>query len=362
MERGVLQGLAIFRWAAWLWTAGALVLQRGSVERPGLGAALVGGALLLTVVLTALWRTRPLALLGFAAVATELAVGAALIVCDGLVRQSGAVFETGQSLGSVFPLAGILTAGVAFGPAVGASTGVLGLGRLASAWLNDIGDFDVARVLSISYGVVFYALAGAVAGYIYVRLQRAENEVAAAQARENVARALHDGVLQTLALVERRATDPDLARLAREQERDLREYLFGRPAAEADLPAALRRAAARFEDSFGGRVEVAVPPDLPALPAGTIGVVGAAVGEALTNAGKHGRAQRVVVYVEVDEDRREVFCSVKDDGRGGDTSAIVEGVGIARSIRGRVTEAGGRVELSGGEGEGMEVRMWLPAR
>ena len=185
MERGVLQGLAIFRWAAWLWTAGALVLQRGSVERPGLGAALVGGALLLTVVLTALWRTRPLALLGFAAVATELAVGAALIVCDGLVRQSGAVFETGQSLGSVFPLAGILTAGVAFGPAVGASTGVLGLGRLASAWLNDIGDFDVARVLSISYGVVFYALAGAVAGYIYVRLQRAENEVAAAQAREN---------------------------------------------------------------------------------------------------------------------------------------------------------------------------------
>lgn len=359
-----------------MWTAGALVLQRGAVARPWLGAALVGAAFALTVVLTAVWRKKPLALLGAAAVVAELAVGSALIVCDGLVRASGTVFDTGQSLGSVFPLAGILTAGVAFGPATGAATGVMGLGRLASAGLNEVRVFDVPRALSISYGVVFYALAGAVAGYIYVRLQRAENEVAAARARENVARTLHDGVLQTLAVVERRATDPDLARLAREQERELREYLFGGPPPATDLGAALRTAAARFEDTFGGRVDVVVPLDLPPLPAATIAVVAGAVGEALTNAGKHGEARRVVVYVDVDgagdgdgdgdgrdgRDGGELFCSVKDDGRGVEASAIVEGVGIERSIRGRVAELGGRVELAGGAGKGMEVRLWLPTR
>lgn len=375
MERGVLQGLAIFRWAAWLWTAGAFGLQRDDVESPWLGALLVGAALVLTVVLTALWRTRPAALLGLPAVAAELAVGAALIVGDGLVREPGAVFRTGQSLGSVFPLAGILTAGVAFGPLAGASTAVLGLGRLAAAWLNDIRTFDVARGLSISYGVVFYGLAGAVAGYIYLRLHQAENEVAAARAREHVARTLHDGVLQTLAHLQRRATDPDLARLAREQERELREFLFGQPAASTDLGAALRRAAARFEDAFGGRVELAMSPEVGGLPEGAIGpeiveVVAGAVGEALTNAGKHGKAGRVVVYVEVDDDASELFCSVKDDGTGADPSAIVEGVGISRSIRARVAETGGRVELDGaanGVGSaatdgGMEVRLWLPLR
>jgi signal transduction histidine kinase len=362
VERGVLQGLAIFRWAAWAWTAAALALQAGDLERPALGIALVGAAGVLTVALTAVWQTRPLALLGRVPVAAELVIGTALIVCDGLVREPGAVFRTGQSLGSVFPLAGILTAGVAFGPALGAITGVMGVGRLGAAWLNDVRAFDVPRVLSISYGVVFYAMAGAVSGYIFVRLRRAENEVAAARAREDVARRLHDGVLQTLALVERRATDPALARLAREQERELREYLFGQPAPATDLGAALRRAAARFEGAFGGRVDVVGTAGGHGLGAATIDAVAAAVGEALNNAGKHGRARRVVVYAEVDDDAGELFCSVKDDGAGAEPSAIVEGVGIGRSIRGRVAELGGRVELGGGAGQGMEVRLWLPVR
>ncbi len=87
------------------------------------------------------------------------------------------------------------------------------------------------------------------------RLRAAEQRIGAAQAREEVARTLHDGVLQTLAIVQRRTDDPDLRRLARDQERELREFLFGIGQAVGsggDLGGRLRRAAALFEDRFGG--------------------------------------------------------------------------------------------------------------
>ncbi len=85
-----------------------------------------------------------------------------------------------------------------------------------------------------------------------------------------------------------------------------------------------------------------------------------AAGEALVNAGKHGRASKVQVYVEPEEGGG-VFCSVKDDGVGFDPASTVEGVGLSRSIRGRVTDAGGRVEIVSAPGDGTEVLLWLPS-
>ena len=110
-----------------------------------------------------------------------------------------------------------------------------------------------------------------------------------------MARTLHDGVLQTLAIVERRATDPALARMAREQERELREYLFGAARATAgadhadtDVGPPLRAAAARCEDHFGSRVQVVVADDLPDLPPANVAALAGAAAEAMVNAGKHG--------------------------------------------------------------------------
>jgi signal transduction histidine kinase len=210
--------------------------------------------------------------------------------------------------------------------------------------------------------IVLYALAGGLAGFVTARLRAAERRISLAQAREEVARTLHDGVLQTLAVVQRRSAEPELVRLAREQERELREFLFGTTSAVGaggDLGTRLRRAAARFEDRYGATARVVVAEDLPALPDRVVDAVAGAVGEALANAGKHGGAATVTVFAEPTDG--EVFCSVKDDGAGFDPSAVTESTGLRRSVRGRIADVGGRIEVDGRPGRGTEVRCWVPA-
>ena len=167
---------------------------------------------------------------------------------------------------------------------------------------------------------VFYCIAGAIAGFVTRKLRETEREVAVARAREEVSRTLHDGVLQTLAIVQRRATDDDLVALAREQEHELREFLFGTRAdpkrlfrpATSDLPAALRATAQDIERKHGLRSQVVTTEDLAPLADPIVAAVTGAVGEALTNAAKHGHARTATVFVEAADGG--LFCSVKDDG------------------------------------------------
>jgi signal transduction histidine kinase len=338
-----------------------LVVTRSDLEvagsRPWLAVALMGAALAVTAVTGLLARVEPMRLLALPVIGSELVVAFALLAADAWVFGG----EHAPSLASVWPLAGVLTAGVAWAGRGGAIAGaVVGLGTLVGELLlarstEPVGDLTVAAGSS----VVLYALAGGVAGYATIKIREAERRISIAQAREEVARTLHDGVLQTLAVVQRRATDPDLARLARDQERDLRDYLFGAEADRGQLAPRLREAAARFEDHYGGRARVVVADDLPRLSSATVEALAGAVAEALSNAGKHGQATTVTVFAEPTEDG-SIFCSVKDDGRGF-AAEVDEGVGLSRSIRGRVVDVGGRVEVDGNPGRGAEVRLWVPA-
>jgi signal transduction histidine kinase len=360
LVRGLLAGLAGFRWLAWAWLAAVLVLTRGELDRPLVAVGLAGAAAAVSVAATVVLRIRPRRLLGWPIVAVELGVAVALSVGDGIAYAG----PHPQSLGSAWPLAGILTAGVAFAGRGGAAAGiVVGLGRLAGSLLEQGSAWDEDATVSALSTVVLYALAGGVAGFATVKLREAERRISVVQAREEVARTLHDGVLQTLAVVQRRAGDPELARLARDQERELREYLFGAggDGGGGGLGVQLRAAAARYEDRFGGRARVVLAPDLPALRPAVVDAVAGAVTEALTNAGKHGAAQRVTVYVGPDELAGGVLCSVKDDGPGFDAEAVPEGIGLQRSLRARVAEVGGRTEVDGNPGHGTEVRLWVPA-
>ena len=362
MERGLLTGLAVFRWAAWAWMALVLLVNRGDLERPWLALLLVGLALAVTAWSTVLVRAAPAALLGPPAVVVELLVGVALLVGDGAAYEEGHAFGGGtQSLGSAWPLAGVLSAGLASGASGGAVAGLaLGLGRLGGVLANGETGLDAGRWLSIVSTTVLYVLAGGAAGFSATRARQLEREAASIRAREEVARHLHDGVLQTLAVVQRRADDPALAELARAQERELREFLRRGPRTDDGLEPGLRRAAARFEEAHGGRVDVVVADDLPRLDPDALAALVGAVSEALANAGRHGRAGRVTIYAEP-ADEGGVACSVKDDGAGFDPATVAEGMGLARSVRGRVAEVGGRVEVDSRPGRGAEVRLWVPS-
>lgn len=371
LERGLITAIAAFRWLCWVWMALVLAIDifndaQQRVAMPGLGIALVAAALAWTGVASVLVRTGPSMLLDRWALAIELVIAGALLFSDWWVY--GAGNEHSQSLGSAWPLAVTLTVGVAYNGRAGFVTGLtLGLIHVAGlyAWNGGLprGDDKVAAI----GGIVFYCIAGAIAGFVTVKLRENERTMATTRAREEVARELHDGVLQTLAIVQRRATDDDLVALAREQEHELREFLFGTTpdpkrlfrASTVDLTATLRATAADVERMHGLRAQVVFTDELEPVPEATATAVAGAVREALTNASKHGHAAGATIFVEP-ADGGGVFCSVKDDGTGFDPGAVTEGIGTTKSIRGRIAEVGGTVEIDGRPGRGTEVRVWIP--
>jgi signal transduction histidine kinase/phage shock protein PspC (stress-responsive transcriptional regulator) len=177
------------------------------------------------------------------------------------------------------------------------------------------------------------------------------------QERADVAAHLHDSVLQTLALIKKKADRPtEVARHARAQERDLRSWMYAEPAAgrELTLAGALRAAAAEVEDAHGVPVEVVTVGDTQLDD--SIQPLVAAAREAVVNAAKHSGAARVDVYAEVSDGAVDVF--VRDRGRGFDPGAVpADRLGIRRSILDRMARHGGSSEVRSVPGHGTEIRL-----
>ncbi len=355
LEWGVARGIAGFRWLALAWAGTVLVLTRDDIDGPVMAVILTSLAFVVTAMTTEASIRRREWVFAPGAVVIELVVGASMLLLDGWVYDT----NHSQSVGSAWPVAGILMAALVGGPVAGAAAGVaLGVARWTGAQLTDFPE-ETSFLSLVSSGVLF-AIAGGAAGAAMDRVRQAETVIAQARARDEVARTLHDGVLQTLAVVQRRSTDDELVVLAREQELELRAYLAGdRPQAE-EIGAALRSTAARMERRDGIRVEVLfVDDDPPFVAPVVVEAIAGAVGEALTNAHKHGDATRATVFVDIDD---EVFCSVKDDGTGFDPATTDSGSGITQSIEGRMAEVGGRAEVDARPGAGVEVRLHAPLR
>ena len=218
-------------------------------------------------------------------------------------------------------------------------------------------------------GVVFLAIVltglGIVVAFgpwvrrLIIDLATERNERIRQEERAEMATHLHDSVLQTLALIQRTDDPARMTILARHQESELRDWLFGSaPLDGADLMStALKSTAARVEEDHQIRVDVVTVGDHP-IDKGAMSLVGAA-SEAMVNAAKHSGAERLSLYLEAEDEKLTVY--VTDQGKGFDPGAVAsDRKGIAQSIKSRVEKAGGTVEINSEPGEGTEVVLTMP--
>ncbi|WP_431782277.1 MacS family sensor histidine kinase [Streptomyces chumphonensis] len=214
---------------------------------------------------------------------------------------------------------------------------------------------------------------------------------AATRERERLARDIHDGVLQVLAMVQRRGSAlggeaAELGRLAGEQEVALRSLVSGgtgpRPAAQppaGPVPGPRRGPQAPSGPAVGGgsvdlrsllaplaghRVTLAEPGAPVLLPPRTARAVAAAVAAALDNVRRHAGAQ-ARAWVLLEDEPDAVLVTVRDDGPGIPAgrlaAAEAEGrMGVSLSIRGRLRELGGSAEILTIPGQGTEVELKVP--
>lgn len=190
-----------------------------------------------------------------------------------------------------------------------------------------------------------------------LRLERQER--IRSEERADVAAHLHDSVLQTLALIQRHASDPQVvASLARTQERQLRTWLFDGPSPDVmTLKSALQNAVEGVEENHRIPVELVVVGDADADD--NVVTLVAATREALANAAVHSGADRIDVFAEALTG--EVSIYVRDRGVGFDVESVPEGRhGVRRSIIDRVTRHGGSAQIRSRPGQGTEVRLSMP--
>lgn len=355
VDTALWRALAVYRFASLGYAAVSLLAHRSTYARPGLGFGVLAGMVVWSGLATWLYaevRRRRWPLL-----VTDLVVTLALLLSSIWVL-SRASIEAGDPTVTVsWAAAPVLAWAIWAGP----------LGGLLAAAAVAVADVVEREALTqaTADGIVLLLLGGGVVGYVVQLARRAERSLAeavqreaSATERERLSRQVHDGVLQALALVSRRSSDPQLARLAAEQEASLRRLVSGpalTAAGEADLCDLLPRQAA---------VELALPAEPVLLPAPVARELADAVGAAVDNALSHGGTR---AWVLVEDEPDGVTVSVRDDGPGIAPgrleAAAAEGrMGVARSIRGRLVDLGGTVAVVSTPGQGTEVELRVPRR
>ncbi len=257
-------------------------------------------------------------------------------------------------------------------------------GGLIASLAVSLADVAVRADLSQQdYGNIFLLMIGGpVLGYTSGLLKemaaardRAEREAAAAAERTRLARVVHDGVLQVLALVQRRGLElggeaADLGRLAGEQEVALRALVQSDGSAQEGAASASASPArdtdlARALSTLGsGHVTVSVPGTAVEVPAGKAAEIVAAVRACLDNVARHV-GDDAQAWVLLEDLGPEVVVTVRDDGNGIppgrlDEAAAEGRLGVSESIRGRVADAGGAANLVTAPGQGTEWELSFP--
>ncbi len=341
---------------AWLVLLGLVVLARN----PGARVAwVVMAAMVWGVAATVLSRARPAFATSVSAVAIDLLVSSVAIVVSNLGPDQ-------DRFAGGLPLVSVAIAAVRGRRSAWTAAGVLLGVVIVSVSGNPSGNIVVDNLSQI----IFYGAGAFIFGWTVSVLRRfdevraaaesalgeAEARRARAEERAEISRHIHDSVLQTLALIQRQSGRPDeVVTLARSQERELRDWLFGDEHGQpGDFAETLRGQAAEIEDRYRAVIDVVVVGDAALTP--PVRAIAAAAREAMLNAAVHAPGAPVAVFAEVVDGTCRVF--VRDRGPGFDLAAVASDRGGVRdSIIGRMQGVGGSAELRSTPERGTEWQL-----
>ena len=356
VDAALWRALAVYRVAALLYAAASFAAHYDSYARPRLGLVVLCGMTVWTAV--AVWVYDVPVRRRWSWLVLDLLVTLSALLSSAVVMDPVRVQLGDPTLTVSWAAAPVIAWAVHGGWRGGlAAAVVIGSGAVAAR-----GGASQATVNSL----VLLVLLGTVVGYVVGLARAAERAHAAAvrlqsaaAERERLARQVHDGVLQTLALVSRRSSDPTLAGLAAEQERALRRLVSSGPEpvpeGEADVRGLL---------PGGSDVELVAPVEPVLLAHRTATELAAAAAAAVDNARQHAGGR---VWLLVEDEGDTVTVTVRDDGPGIPPGRLEQAerdgrMGVACSIRGRVEDLGGQVALVTAPGQGTEVELRVPRR
>jgi signal transduction histidine kinase len=390
VETTLFRALAVLRFVVATYAVVLNAVRWRDFEHPVAGWAVVGVIVAWTFL--AGWaydapRRRTLPLL-----VADLAVAAATLLSTPYVQSDAMLDRHAATMPSFWVIAAVLAWAVMRGWP----------GGLAAAVLITLVDLSVRTTITgTTWGNIFLLLlAAGVVGYSSSLIReateaRAEAERIAAvlSERARLARAVHDGVLQVLALVQRRGAElggdgADLARLAGEQEVALRALVQGSAAASPGAVPGTTPGAAPGRASgalgalgvLGSRRDLMASLAMLGSPAVTVSgpahqvlladevvtELTSVVRAALDNVAKHVGPD-APAWVLVEEVEEVVVVTVRDAGPGIAEGRLDEArgegrLGVSESIGGRMAALGGTAELLTGPGQGTEWELRVQRR
>lgn len=358
MLQRVAQGARLLGFGWWA-ALGVFTALAGTAVRPEWVIISIGLAIVWMAVSTVAYRSDPATATSAGLVAGDLVL-AAFALTFGTLLSVGA---DGITYYGGMPILAVVVAAIRSRRA--AWTSAVTLATITGGDLTF--DAIASRNVVVPVSQIFvYVLGAFIATWALDVIRRSDAQIRAAgealarsEERSRISEHLHDSVLQTLALIQKASERPsEVVSLARRQERELREWLYGGERAdEGGLGEAIRRSAADVEDHYGVPVEVVVVGDL--APGSVADATAGAVREAMVNAAKHSGAPQVSVYVEVTSERVSAF--VRDRGTGFEPASVAgDRRGISDSIEARMQRAGGRAVVRTSPERGTEWSLEAP--
>lgn len=372
-EARLWRAVDVYRGAALAYAVVSFAWVSGRYARPWLGWLVLGLMAGWTALLAA--RRVPSSTL----IAADLAVGAVAVLVTRVADDPARIASGTQTLPTMWSAAPVLGWAVWRGRRAG-------LAAAAVISLADVAERGFRPSTTTVYNIVVVLLAGSVVGYAVEifragrrSLARAVAVDAASRERERLAADIHDSVLQVLAFVQRRSAElggetAELGRMAGEQEARLRALVAGGgPAVTAEGAVRgeagdrdVRDVRAWLSGLSSSAITVSGPAGPVPLPPDQAQALVAATAAALDNVRRHA-GPGAHAWILLEDEAAAVVVTVRDDGPGVAPGRLDEAerlgrLGVAASIRGRITAVGGQATVTSVPGQGTEVELRVPRR